>query len=205
MQQVLVPACNPLRTDEARKLRLLPIPTVMKRVNQEAQISSRTRPSAGRFTLSSSRRGIICPRIRTLKFCDGPWEEIPFDGAMKLILKSWCTQQWIFLAPISRNRRIGAQCWCPQIWSFGWKLWNFWVWHLGNNLECRDIVDIPPDTKFLRSRFRRPSLRFSCVLLWHWQVWRIQILGFACDIGLCQRRREERCTWNKSQVEKKYL
>jgi hypothetical protein len=73
MQQVLVkvPAFNPLRTEEARKLRLVPIPTVMKRVNQEAPISSRTRPSAGRFTLSSSRRGIICPRIRTLKFSDG--------------------------------------------------------------------------------------------------------------------------------------
>jgi hypothetical protein len=79
MQQVLVkvPAFNPLRTEEARKLKLLPIPTVMKRVNaveddadeqileqlgenevvgmrqdvdpvQEVQSSSRTRTPGGR-------------------------------------------------------------------------------------------------------------------------------------------------------------
>ena len=88
MQQVLVkvPAFNPLRTEEARKLKLLPIPTVMKRVNaveddadeqileqlgenevvgmrqdvdpvQEVQSSSRTRTPGGRLTRSSSRRG----------------------------------------------------------------------------------------------------------------------------------------------------
>jgi hypothetical protein len=83
MQQVLVkvPVFNPLRTDEARKLKLLPIPTVMKRINvveddtdeqileqlgenevemkqdedpvQEVQSSSRTRSSGGSLTRSS--------------------------------------------------------------------------------------------------------------------------------------------------------
>jgi hypothetical protein len=87
MQQVLVnvPAFNPLCIEEARKLKLLPIPTVMKRVNaveddayeqileqlgenevemrqdedpvQEVQSSSRTQSSGGRLTRSSSRRG----------------------------------------------------------------------------------------------------------------------------------------------------
>ncbi len=87
MQQVLVkvPAFNPLRIEEARKLKLLPIPTVMKRMNaveddadeeileqlgenevevrqemgsvQEVQSSSRTRTPGGRLTRSSSRRG----------------------------------------------------------------------------------------------------------------------------------------------------
>ena len=80
-----VPAFNPLRTEEARKLKLLPIPTVMKRINaveddadeqildqlgenevemrqdedpvQEVQSSSRTRTTGGRLTRSSSRRG----------------------------------------------------------------------------------------------------------------------------------------------------
>jgi hypothetical protein len=85
MQQVLVkvPVFNPLRTEETRKLNLLPIPIVMKRINaveddadeqileqlgenevemrqdedpvQEVQSSSRTRSPGGRLTRSSSR------------------------------------------------------------------------------------------------------------------------------------------------------
>jgi hypothetical protein len=84
MEQVLVkvPAFNPLCTEETRKLKLLPIPTVMKNINvveddddeeileqleetevemrqdedtvQEVQSSSRTRSPGGSLTRSSS-------------------------------------------------------------------------------------------------------------------------------------------------------